>query len=127
MKRSDLADAWLRQAKSDLTGAEAMSNAGLWDKCATMCQQCIEKAVKALWIDVKGGLAPRTHWVATLAIELGAPRDVAEAVNRCVADYLSSRYPDATPTPPSEVYTAADAQGRLADARKALHWAEDQW
>jgi HEPN domain-containing protein len=94
----------------------------------TMCQQAVELAVKALWIDAKQvEMPPRTHWVAQMAVDLGAPGNVVESANKLVGDYISSRYPDTGLGIPGEIYTAEHAKDRLAKAEMVLAWIEQQW
>lgn len=128
MKRSEIADNWWRQAKHDLQVAVDNAALGHADTCAHMCQQAVELAVKALWIDVKQVEAPpRTHWVAQMAVDLGAPRDVVGSINELMGDYVPSRYPDTGLGIPYEVYTAEHAQDRLAKADVVLRWIGHQW
>lgn len=95
MKRSELADGWYRQAKHDYDVARDLAIQDHWDTCVQMCQQAVELAVKALWVDAMSvDMPPRTHWVARMAIDLGAPGDLVEGINELAGDYLPSRYPD---------------------------------
>jgi HEPN domain-containing protein len=128
MKRSEWANKWWQQAKHDLVAARALAANGHWDTCALMCQQAVELAVKALWIDTKQvEMPPRTHWVAQMAVDLGAPENVVESANKLVGDYISSRYPDTGLGIPGEIYTAEHAKDRLAKAEIVLGWIEQQW
>lgn len=128
MRRSELADKWWKQAEHDLDVARDLATQSHWDTCAHMCQQAVELAVKALWIDAKQvEMPPRTHWVAQMASDLGAPRDVVESVNELVGDYIPSRYPDTGLGIPYEIYTAEHAEDRLAKAEMVLTWIEEQW
>jgi len=128
MKRSEVADKWWRQAVHDLQVARDNVALGNFDTCAHMCQQAVELAVKALWIDAKRVEAPpKTHWVAQMAAELGAPRQVAEAVNELMGDYIPARYPDTGLGVPCEVYTLEHARDRIARSDVVLIWIADQW
>lgn len=128
MKRSEVADKWWRQAKHDLDVARDLTESRHWDTCAHMCQQAVELAVKALWMDVKQVEAPpRTHWVAQMASDVGAPRDVLGSINELMGDYIPSRYPDTGLGIPYEMYTAEHAWDRLAKADAVLTWIERQW
>jgi HEPN domain-containing protein len=128
MKRSEVADKWWRQAEHDLQVAHDNAALGHSDTCAHMCQQAVELAVKALWIDAKQvDMPPRTHWVAQMASDLGAPKNVVESVNELVGDYIPSRYPDTGLGIPYEIYTAEDAADRLSKAEMVLTWIADQW
>lgn len=128
MKRSEWADKWWQQAKHDLEAARSLAGTGHWDACAMWCQQAVELAVKALWIDSKQvEMPPKTHWVAQMATELGAPEHVIEAANKLVGDYISSRYPDTGLGRPAEIYKAEHAEDRLTKAEMVLAWIGRQW
>ena len=127
MKRSEWADTWLQQAKHDLEAARALRDSGFWDTCALMCQQAAEKAVKALWIDVKSAAPPRIHWVERLAEELSAPAEVIDLASILVADYTTSRYPDSAAGMPYGQYSREDADDRLDKAQTFLAWVEGHW
>ena len=127
MRRTEWADTWLQQGKHDLQAARALRKEGFWDTCALMCQQAAEKAVKALWIDVKSSDPPKVHNVEKLAADLGAPRDVLMAANVLIGDYATSRYPDVSAGIPYDSYASADADDRLSKAQVILAWAESMW
>ena len=127
MKRSEHADAWLQQAEHDIGAARLLRSNGYWDTCALMCQQAAEKAIKAVWIDVKGSAPPKVHWVERLAEELGAPQDIVDAASMLVAEYTASRYPDALASPAFQLYSDDDSDERLGYAESIIGWAESQW
>jgi len=127
MKRSEWANTWLQQAKHDLEAARALREDGFWDTCALMCQQAAEKAVKALWIDVKQQDPPKVHSVGKVALELGATVDLAKAINELSGDYMATRYPDMAVGTPFAQYTASEADDRLAKAETVLEWVEASW
>jgi len=128
MKRSEWADKWWQQAKHDLEVARGLALQGHWDACALMCQQAVELAIKALWVDTqKVQMPPKTHWVAQMADDLGAPDDVVTSANKLVGDYISSRYPDTGLGSPNEIYTAVHAKDRVEKAELVLRWVEQQW
>jgi len=75
MKRSEPAGKWWKQAEHDLDVARDLAAQSHWDTCAHMCQQAVELAIKALWMDAKQvEMAPRTHWVAQMASDLGCSK-----------------------------------------------------
>lgn len=128
MKRSEWADKWWQQAVHDFEVARSLEAQGYWDTCALMCQQAIELAIKALWIDAKDAeMPPKTHWVGQMAVELGAPDDLVTSANKLVGDYISSRYPDTGLGDPRDIYTADHARDRIARAERVLAWIEQHW
>ena len=128
MKRSEWANKWWQQAKHDFEVAGDLALQSHWDTCVLMCQQAVELAIKALWVDaMQADMPPRTHWVAQLAADLGAPKEIVEAANVLVGDYIPSRYPDTGLGIPSEIYTVVHAMDRLEKAKAVLMWIEEQW
>jgi len=127
MKRSDWADEWYQRAIHDLEAARVMRREGFYDTCAMLCQQAAEKAMKALWIDLRQCDPPRVHFVERLAKELGAPKKIAQAGAMLAADYFVSRYPAPAMAQPFTEYTADNADDRLAKAEEIIGWIESQW
>ena len=127
MKRSTWADQWWQKARHDLDAARVMRREGFYDTCAFLSQQAVEKAVKALWIDVMQSDPPRVHTVGPMATELGADREVVCDINDVVGDYMASRYPDAAMALPASYYTESDAEQRLVKTERVLSWVEGQW
>jgi hypothetical protein len=70
---------WLDQAEHDLYAARQNDASDLWDVAVTLAEQAAEKAAKAVWIDKRGELAPRIHFVGQLLRELGAPEELVKA------------------------------------------------
>ncbi|MBI2844693.1 MAG: HEPN domain-containing protein [Armatimonadetes bacterium] len=116
---------WLEQADLDLTAAANLLEDGPYPHSALFSQQAAEKALKALYIFVRGQTPPRTHDVGKLASDLGAPAALAAAAEPMLEDYIASRYPDATPATDT-AYTRQLAQSRLNDARAIMDWVRGQ-
>jgi HEPN domain-containing protein len=127
LKRSEWANQWLQKAEEDFKVALLMRREGFFQTCAFHCQQAVEKAVKALWIDVKQIDPPRIHTVGPLAIQLGADSETVADINDVVGDYMASRYPDAAASLPMDYYTDTDADQRLAKVEEVLSWVRSQW
>lgn len=117
----------MQKAEEDLEVARIMRREGFFETCAFHCQQAVEKAVKALWIDVKQTEPPRVHAVGPMAIQLGADNEVVADINDIVGDYMASRYPDAAVTLPMNYYTDSHAKQRLTKAEHVLSWVENHW
>lgn len=56
---------WLDIAHYDLDTAEAMQNSDRYLYTVFMCQQAVEKLLKAIYIQQNGQEAPRTHTLPT--------------------------------------------------------------
>jgi HEPN domain-containing protein len=87
---------WWQSAERDLRVATLTVQDGLYDQCIFHCQQALEKALKAVWIDQRGGVPPKTHNIAGLATELALelPDDRLKFLQRLAEQYLPSRYAD---------------------------------
>ncbi|MCL5104739.1 MAG: HEPN domain-containing protein [Armatimonadetes bacterium] len=127
MKRSEWADVWWQQAEHDLQAAEVLRKECFWDTCALMCEQAAEKAVKALWIDMKQTDPPKTHRVDQMLGDLGAADDMVDAGFTLVADYKDSRYPDAMRVLPFQSYLEEDADDRIRKVVGIIAWAKSHW
>jgi uncharacterized protein len=64
---------WWRQAQADLQTAEITLQAGQCYAVSWFAQQAAEKALKALYLERHGQLAPRTHDLGYFAVELAVP------------------------------------------------------
>lgn len=85
-------------------------------------QQAAEKALKALYLERHGRLAPRTHDLRFLGTQLGAPRSVELDLDLLAPTFALARYPDALGVAPVDAVGAADATAHLAAARRILTW-----
>lgn len=85
---------WLDKAKKDLEVAEYNLNGGKLDATALFCQQSVEKALKAVYIQKNKKLAPKTHDLTFLAKEVGLPDNLIKSVKPLTNIYMETRYPD---------------------------------
>ncbi|MBL7132082.1 MAG: HEPN domain-containing protein [Candidatus Omnitrophica bacterium] len=86
---------WIEISEYDLKTAEAMLSAARYLYVAFMCQQALEKILKAFYVMKKNELPPRTHnllyLVDILEIDLGDKK--LELLSQLNQFYLESRYP----------------------------------
>jgi HEPN domain-containing protein len=85
---------WLEKVEYDLDTAKAMLTTGRYLYVLFCCQQAVEKALKALYVDQKEEFPPRTHNLLQLAdlvaIEITADRDIL--YRDLGTYYIQSRY-----------------------------------
>jgi HEPN domain-containing protein len=86
---------WLEISAEDLQAAETMLAGGRYLYVIFMCQQAVEKMLKAVYVKNKKEVPPRTHnllyLVDVLDIDVGdANRALLSELNQF---YLESRYP----------------------------------
>ena len=119
-----ISEKWLERAGYDLKTAEAMLNARRYLYVAFMCQQALEKILKAI-IAENGGNILRTHNLVRLA-ELA---EVYSEINEDGRDFLAdltpfaieARYGDYR-SKLSEIVNRKKAQDYLDKTKKVYKW-----
>lgn len=89
MEKKDKIDYWFDIALYDLQTAEAMLNSNRYLYVVFMCQQAIEKLIKAVFIDKLDKEPPRSHNISFIFLKLGIP---AEETQLDFFDNLTSFY-----------------------------------
>lgn len=76
-------DAWLKQAREDLKTAEALLKSRRYTWCAFVCQQALEKCLKAGYVKVHRKIPPYTHKLEYLCqlLDLKPPAHIMEIIN----------------------------------------------
>lgn len=87
---------WLKYARRDMAAAMLLADAGMCDNSVNLCQQCIEKAFKAIL--TYNGIEPRrTHNLIQLANAAGLLSAMSEAqqdlLGGLTTAYIDARYP----------------------------------
>lgn len=113
---------WWRQAQAELRTAEVAMQGGQFYAVSWFAQQAAEKALKALYLERRGQLAPRTHDLRFLGVQLGAPSAVQVDLDTLAPSFDVARYPDALGIAPVDAVSVADATDHLAAARRVLAW-----
>ena len=87
---------WIKIADYDLETAIAMNKSGRYIYVAFTCQQCIEKLLKALFVQLKKETPPYTHNLIRLVelteIDSELTKDQADFLNLLNASYIKARY-----------------------------------
>lgn len=103
------------------------ASAGRHYAASWFAQQAVEKGLKALYIEQRGALAPRTHDLDFLAREVYVSAEVASDVTTLNPAFDLVRYPDpGGTTAPVDVITPALATQHLAAAERILAWISTQ-
>jgi len=113
---------WWGQAREDLKTAEANLPNGRFYASVFFSQQAGEKALKALFIELKRRLPPKGHNMIRLCHELSAPSRVLEAAMELNPEYTVARYPNAAHGIPAEMYNASSAKIHLDAAKVIISW-----
>jgi len=113
---------WVVFARQDLRMAELALMEELYNQVCFHCQQCAEKAVKAL-LAHQGQTPPRTHRLGDLLglLDPNPLAGLALEVQLLDRFYIPTRYPDALPgVLPEGLPDAQDAREALDVTRRAL-------
>jgi len=113
---------WFTQAKADLRTAENCLKSKDYYASAFFSQQAAEKALKALHINEKKELPPRTHSLIEIGKALGVPTNLASALRDLSPEYIITRYPNAAYGIPADIYDEEKAKDRLEKAKVILQW-----
>lgn len=126
MTPEEQAQRWMAQGEHDLNLARIAYANDSYEWAAAIAQQAAGKFLKALYIVRFQATPLRTHDLVMLANALGAPPEL-EAIGRPLTeDYLRARYPDIAGGIPHEVFDAATAQERIAQAEQIRDWVVQQ-
>ena len=120
------AEGWWEQAQEDLRSARANLGTGRYYVCAFLCQQAIEKAFKALWIQRFREMPPKTHDLVDLAERLPVPGDFLTPLRDISPAYATARYPDAANGLPFKAFDEAIAQRDLNATEKVMAWCRSE-
>lgn len=87
---------WLDIADYDLGTAKAMMDTNRYLYVIFMCQQAVEKIIKALYIQKHDDEPPRSHNIAFVfkKMEVEASSETIQHFNLLSAYYIESRYPE---------------------------------
>lgn len=113
---------WWKQAKRDLQSAENSLNSKDYYLCAFMCQQAVEKGLKALLMLKTRERIFLTHSLLELGKRGRAPEKIIDHLRRLAPEYTISRYPDVTETLPYENYDRGIAADQLKRAKEVFRW-----
>lgn len=88
---------WLAQGKEDLEAARVMFRSGRWKYTIFMCQQSVEKYLKAVFLKNEGEFPPRIHNLFRLAEKIDKElftEKHLEFFSELSLYYIQSRYPE---------------------------------
>ena len=109
---------WMEQAREDYSTAKFNFEGKKYKSAAFWCQQCIEKAMKALLIK-KTNNFPKIHDLTRLAKLNNAPIKIIELCAKINPAYIASRYPDSP-----KKYTEEECEQIIKYCEEVLAWTE---
>ncbi|MBS3118578.1 HEPN domain-containing protein [Candidatus Woesearchaeota archaeon] len=113
---------WLEQAEADFDGAEYNFEGGKYYIAAFLCQQAVEKALKALFLYEKKGEVPQSHSLIYLATNTSAPEKFFSFLKELTPKFVDTRYPDASVDLPKRIYDKENTTGLLKKSKEVLIW-----
>ena len=96
MELKEKVNYWVEYAKYDLKSAEVMNDSARYLYTVFMCQQAIEKILKALYLQTNEQEAPKTHnleHLANIIDHLGLSESDVDLLEDLTAFYINGRYP----------------------------------
>jgi HEPN domain-containing protein len=87
------------------------------------CNQAAEKAAQAVSLRLFGHRSTYNHDLRALAVIVGAPPDIQDAMERLSPFHPEAFYADTPPEEADEVVSAEQASSFMQDARRTLRWA----
>ena len=86
---------WLDISKEDLIAAEAMLKAHRYTWCAFICQQALEKCLKAGYVKMKKTIPPYIHKLERLCqvLKIELPWEILKEIIKIDKYYIVARYP----------------------------------
>lgn len=113
---------WLDQATDDFDGAEFNFRGKKYYIAAFLCQQAVEKALKALFLSEKRGEIPQSHSLIYLATNTSVPKHFYSFLKELTPKFVHTRYPDAAVDLLSRIYDAENTKDLLAKSGEVLEW-----
>jgi len=111
------------QAVEDLKTAKVLLDNNRFYAAAFFSHQAAEKALKALYIETKREIPPRTHSLIRLVRELGiSEEEIVDAAIDLTPEYIVARYPDAANEVPAKTYNRRIAEECFLRAKKVIKY-----
>jgi HEPN domain-containing protein len=129
MTRSEKVEFWLDIARYDLQTATAMFKSRRYLYTVFMCEQALEKLLKATYVAKVDENHPWGHDLGEIAIKklpfLQFPPEYLQLFHQLSAFYLKGRYPS-DKQKLSKLVNRQEAQETLALSKKAFRWLSSQ-
>lgn len=113
---------WWLQAEEDFDSAKFTFNGKKFYLSAFMCQQSVEKALKALFLHENKGLLPQSHSLIYLASKTSIPKKFFSFLKELTPKFVDTRYPDASVDLPANIYDKENTERLLKKSKEVLLW-----
>ncbi len=112
---------WWKLAERDFKSAKNNFNSGDYYVASLLCQQSVEKGLKALYLK-KFKEIKKIHNLVILAKDLKLPKNLVDMCDKLNPVYIETRYPDVGGELPYKKYTRDKSQDDINVAEKILKW-----
>jgi len=117
---------WLKQANKDFEVAEKNFNLKEYYISVFLCQQAIEKGLKAVILEKRKEKA-LGHSLVQLGREANIPEKFVSHLKRLSPQYFLARYPDASEDVPFELYDEKISKEFIFNSKEVLLWINNQF
>lgn len=114
------------QAKKDLEVAEKNLQLKEYYIVAFLCQQSMEKALKACFMVRNQKSAGPTHSLIFLAKGVGVPTSFHSFLGGLTPEFITTRYPDVAGDAPYRLYHEDKVKVYLKKSKELMKWLESQ-
>ena len=116
----------IEQAEKDLEVAKKNFDIEEYYISAFLCQQSMEKILKAYFIIAKGKSAGTTHSLIYLAKESDIPRQFYDFLGSLTPEFVTTRYPDVAGDAPYKLYHKEKVEVYLKKSEELMKWIKNQ-
>jgi len=116
----------IEQAEKDFEVAQKNFNLAEYYISAFLCQQAIEKILKAYFVVKKGKSAGTTHSLIYLAKETNVPKQFYDFLGSLTPEFITTRYPDVAGDAPYKLYHKDKVQVYLNKSTELIKWIKNQ-
>ncbi len=117
---------WWDQAKYDFDSAKDNLKIKRYNLVVFLCQQALEKGLKALIQKKKRTPNIVSHSLIFLGKEAGVPEKHFSFLRRVSPQYILTRYPDAAEEAPYKLFDEEIAKEFLSKTEEIIKWIENQ-
>ncbi|MBU3923791.1 MAG: HEPN domain-containing protein [Nanoarchaeota archaeon] len=112
---------WFLQSEADLDSARYNFDGEKYYVAVFLCEQSVEKALKALWLKDGNDLI-KTHDLMRLGKKVGLPGDIEKRLEKLSESYINSRYCVDEGLIPAESFEKDEAEKFIKLTSEVLEW-----
>ena len=112
---------WLNVAQVDIQKAKDNITLSHYDLASFLCQQSVEKALKAVLIE-REGEAPKIHDLVRLGSLVGLGKGLLDKCKKLTLVYLETRYPGIS----DSSYSKSESEEDIKLAGEVILWANEK-